>query len=209
MTMAVLCTLLITGGLYCADFLKEPGALGQFGFTTLIASWAILLVSKTREGCGAGGHMRRLTFVAAGILVGVFAYGFDQTLMMNLTGLEDLGSKGLFVSVGEHSLTDMNHQPTLAAYIVFFAGLFGLRRWWWHADAFRSRRLRISTALLTLALGYGLTIVFAFPNMWGMMWALAISAVVQLSSVWTPKSNRSKLVEATDDDLLFSPEVTQ
>lgn len=201
MTMAVLCTALITGGLYLvADFLKEPAAIGQFGFTTLIASWAILLVSKTREGSGAGGHLRRLAFVGAGICVGFLAYGMDQALLMNLTRLDDLGSAGLFVSVGKHSLTDLQHQPTLAAYVVFFAGLFGLRRWWWHADSFRSRRLKISTALLTLLLGYGLTTVFAFPNVWGMMWALAISAVVQLSSVWTPKNDRTKMIDVTSHE---------
>ncbi|MDB4614114.1 serine/threonine protein kinase [bacterium] len=193
MTMAVLCTTLITGGLYMvADFLKEPAAVGQFALTTLIASWAIILVSKFREGTGAGGHMRRLVFVAAGIMVGFLAYGMDQQLLLNLTGIEDLGSKGLFASVGRQPLMDFNKQPTLAAYVIFFAGLFGLRRWWWHADSFRRSRLKVSTALLTLMLGYGLTIVFSFPNVWGMMWALAISAVVQLSSVWTPRDDRKQ-----------------
>jgi hypothetical protein len=197
MTMAVVCTALITGGLYLvADFLREPAALGQFAFTTLIASWAILLVSKSREGQGAGGPMRRLSFVAAGIMVGFLAYGIEQQLLLNLANIQDLGSKGIFVSVGRHQLMDFQQQPTLAAYVVFFAGLFGLRRWWWHADSFRSRRLKISTSLLTLLLGYGLTVVFAFPNVWGMMWALAISSVVQLSSVWTPKTERARVLRS-------------
>jgi hypothetical protein len=155
-----------------------------------------LLVSKSREGQGAGGPMRRLSFVAAGIMVGFLAYGIDQQLLLNLANIQDLGSKGLFVSVGRHQLMDFQQQPTLAAYVVFFAGLFGLRRWWWHADSFRSRRLKISTSLLTLLLGYGLTVVFAFPNVWGMMWALAISSVVQLSSVWTPNAERARVLRS-------------
>ena len=51
MTIAILSTALLTGGLYLlTDFLKDPGAIALFGVTTLVASWAVLIPSKMVEG---------------------------------------------------------------------------------------------------------------------------------------------------------------
>ena len=197
MSLAVVCTAIITACLaVISQFLDEPAAVGLFAGTTLLASWSILAVGKLYEGSQIDGPVRRLGFLLIGAMVGAAAFGLDQTLMMNLPTRHDAGEFGpsLFAAVGHHRLLDGQNQPTIAAYVVFFAGLFGLRRWWWHADSFRKTRFRVSTALLTLLVGFLMTTIFQFPSVWGMMWALAISSVVQLSAAWVPNRDRAGML---------------
>lgn len=73
---------------------------------------------------------------------------------------------------------------------MFFGLLFMVRRWWWQADSFRKARFRISSALVTLFLGVVLSAILPFSEQLGAIWALAISAVVQLSAGWTPQEDR-------------------
>ena len=96
----------------------------------------------------------------------------------------------------EHPSIGSGGQPTTAAYVIFFAGLLSLRRWWRQADSFRGGRFRVSSTLLTLLVAFLLNCVFAFPSyLWGVSWALAISSVVQLSAVWVPPSQRPRVME--------------
>ncbi len=74
--------------------------------------------------------------------------------------------------------------------MVFFSLLFLARRWWWQMDSFRKSRFRISSTLVTFLLGAVLTVLVSFPEALGATWALAISAVVQLSAGWTPREDR-------------------
>jgi hypothetical protein len=104
------------------------------------------------------------------------------------------GRVGLFTSLGDNELLDVSRQPTLAGFVVFFAGLLALRRWWRHADAFRKRRFRVSSLLLTVGLAYLIAAVWSFPPLWGIIWAATISSVVQLASVWVPPDDRFRLV---------------
>jgi len=96
--------------------------------------------------------------------------------------------------IGEVMLTNAEAQPTLAGFVAFFAGLFGLRRWAWHADAFRDRRFRLRSVLLTAAIGWGWAIVVGFPLLWGVTWAAARSSVVQLSACWISPEDRHQIV---------------
>jgi hypothetical protein len=86
-------------------------------------------------------------------------------------------------------------QPSWLGYALFFGALFGLRRWWWHADTFRPKAFRVSSLLLTIALGFLLPMVCAFPQTWAVSWAAAISCVVQLSAVWIPQRLRPAIME--------------
>ena len=95
--------------------------------------------------------------------------------------------------IGRVLLSDGSGYPTVACFMIFFGSLFVLRRWWWQIDSFRRSRFRVSSSLLTLLVGVviaGMLQDFAFPDALGATWALAISAVVQLSSGWTPVEDR-------------------
>ena len=87
-------------------------------------------------------------------------------------------------------------QPALAAYVLYFAALFGIRRWWNMADAFRPRRFRISSMLFTGLIAFLIPAAFVFHQEWGVLWGAAIAGVVQLSAPWVAVKDRAKLAPA-------------
>ncbi|TWU14893.1 Serine/threonine-protein kinase PrkC [Symmachiella macrocystis] len=217
MTMAVIFSLPIVGVItFLLPDLQDPARAGLFGFMTIIASWLVLLPSKMWEGTATEPTIRRLVLLSAGVVVGVLAYGLDQTLMVDVPNIthEVDADDAMFTKVGDQPLLTKNEailqsqpgiaysnprwvkfQPTLAGYVVFFAALFGIRRWWWHADAFRPKRFRVSSLLLTGLVGFLITTIFAFPHGWAALWAVAISAVVQLAATWAPPNVRPAMME--------------
>jgi eukaryotic-like serine/threonine-protein kinase len=204
MASAALCTLLITGALSLVlPFLNDPGRILVFGTVTLVASWAVIAASKLLwEGTRTDGTVKRLTLLGLGALVGVTAWwtsdallvGVDRDFLRDDPMAAPWGRVGLLTSLGPHELIDGTHQPTLAGFVVFFAGLLALRRWWRHADAFRKRRFRVASLLLTVGIAYLVAALWSFPPLWGITWAATISSVVQLASVWVPPDDRLRLV---------------
>jgi len=206
MTFAVLCTAILTGGLafLTSQFFQsgltsavDPGSVFFFGLVTLLGSWAVLISGKLTEGTGIDNSTRRMTQLFLGGLVGAAAYVLDDLLMVTIPFPNAYfdNPPGMFTWVGRFPLFDEFIQPTLAGYTVFFAGLFALRRWWWHADGFRIKRFRVWSLLCTVLLGYTLTFFWSFPQVWAMTWAAAISSVVQLSSVWLTPKQRYAIME--------------
>ncbi len=192
MSVAALCTAVITAGLcLLTSFLNTPGQIGLFASTTLLAAWAVLLPAKLWEGGGTDVLARRLTLLVLGALIGTAAYRVDQVLMVGVSQEYVSAVPAMFHRVGPYAL-ESAAEPTLAGYIVFFASLLFLRRWWWHADAFRPKRLSLKSLLVTLFLGYLISMFWQFPVAWAMLWAVAISSVVQISSVWIPHEDRER-----------------
>jgi hypothetical protein len=195
--LAVLCTAVLLGGAgyFSPDLFAnasgaarlDPAALGLIGFTTLLGAWGITGVTKLLEGRKVENSTRRLALLATGCAVGAAAWGLGEFLMVHASSRPDAA----FVSVGSRPLLDAAYTPTLLGYVVFFGGLFGLRRWWWHTDEFRPKRFRVSSLLLTVAVAWLLSHLWAFPHTWAVLWAALLSGVVQLASVWTPPGQRS------------------
>ncbi|MBT6483085.1 MAG: serine/threonine protein kinase [Planctomycetaceae bacterium] len=203
MTYAVLVTALVTVGLWA----MMPGFFGYAGYdvghfalfavTTLLGAWAVLVPSKLWEGTTVQSHVRRLTLIGAGALVGAACFCLHQSLMADV-GYEFWAHSNvfaLFKSAGSRSLLSGDYQPTLVGYMVFFGALFGVRRWWRHSDSFRKKRFRVGSLVLTGLAGFVLPLIFAFPQAWGLMWAVAISIVVQLSSACATSEDRQRLME--------------
>ncbi len=206
LTYAAFCSLLFTAGFslivptfFHTDLpsVSQPvfdmGRLGLFYFTTTLASWVLLVISKYSEGSAIEPRSRRFLQFLVGGLVGLGAFGLNQILLVEKFQYWDTR---MFESIGSHELMTGGGLPTLAGFVVFFAMLFGMRRWWWHADGFRKKRLSVRTLLLTSTVGLLSSLVFTFPFDWGVMWAAAISSVVQLSASWMPPEDREMLVEA-------------
>jgi hypothetical protein len=175
--------------------LATPAGMGLFGMATILGSWAILASSKFWEGSAAEARQRRLIQTALGAAVGASAYWLQQTLLI------DLGYHNNFPGLIKHIsgvalLTDSPQQPSLAGYVLFFAALFGIRRWWWQADAFRSKRFRAGSLIFSGLVAFLVPAAFAFHQEWGMLWGVAISAVVQLSAPWIAPGERPALFEA-------------
>lgn len=167
----------------------DPAKLGVFTITTLIAAWAVLVTGKISEGRATQGVSKRFLNIMVGLGIGATAWWLSQILMVQLT-LGQSRRDVLFHSLGRQPLVLDNH-PTLIAFMVFFGLLLGLRRWWWHVDAFRPAIFRITSVVLTVAVAAVLPLIFAFPWDWAVTWAAVISCVVQLSAVWTPPENRT------------------
>lgn len=170
--------------------LASPAGMGMFGLTTLLGAWAILVAAKLWEGSGASNRQRRLVQTALGAAVGACAFWLHEELLIDLPIRSTF--PGLLDHVGNFALTTTApvRQPSLAGYVLFFAALFGIRRWWWQADSFRPARFRLATVVFTGVVAYLLPAAFVFQQRWGALWGLAISLVVQLSAPWTAPRER-------------------
>ena len=209
MIKAVICTLVIVAGVVCftdgriANGFWSGNNLAPFGlltFGTLTASWGVLILSKLTEGRPFDNSTRRIIWLCAGTLVGSLIYLLQTEVL--LTDLPDsrgmyLGLRPLFNVIGPYSLILPNGQPSLISYAVFFGLLFCFRRWWWHADAFRPRKFKVSSVLMTVFVAYVISAIWAFPVVMGLIWAAIISSVVQLSAAWIhPDHRRIEMKEA-------------
>jgi hypothetical protein len=169
-----------------------PIRAGFFALTTILAAWAILVPSKFFEGRGRETSRQRLIATAMGGAVGACAWWLSQELFVALPFTSEF--PGLFDHVLQFPLLTANRTPALAGYVVFFAALFGLRRWWSQADGFRPNRLRIRSLVWSGVVAFFVPALFVFPQSSGVIWSLAISAVVQLSSPWIPLKERAERV---------------
>ena len=191
MAVAVVCSVVLALGMhFFVSFPANPEATGFFAVTTILAAWAVMIPSKLCEGRAIDVFTRRLIQLVFGCLVGVAAYGLDTLLFVDLPRDSIAQNLGLLDTLGARPLYENAMQPSLTGYILFFGLLFFLRRWWWHADAFRRHRLRVSSLLLTTLAAFALAILLSFPSTWAMTWAAVISAVVQVSSVWMAPNQR-------------------
>ncbi len=196
MSIALLAVVLVTTAVHLAtDLLPQPAHVAFFGSVTLLAAWALIVPCKIWEGRPVDTVMRRLTLGSVGLGLGAVAWTIKEFLLLTDHALLHAGDGGMMRDIpgGRISIASPDGIPTIAGFMVFFGILFAARRWWWHIDSFRKSRFRVSSALFTLAVGAMLTVAMPFPEALGATWALAISAVVQLSAGWTPPEERSLL----------------
>lgn len=193
LSISLAAVVLVTAAIHLATPLL-PGMIDVafFGVITLLAAVGLIIPAKLWEGKAGDAFIRRLFQGAIGLGVGAVAFALQRFLMFGDVRLLHADGTGIFNGgrLGRITIVDSQGLPTMAGYMMFFALLFVARRWWWQADSFRSARFRISSTLVSLFLGFILTAALPFPNNLGATWALAISAVVQLSAGWTPQEER-------------------
>ena len=192
LTISLAAAALVTIAVHMAtDLLPNAAEVAFFGTVTLLAAWTLILPAKLWEGRTGDAIVRRLVLAGLGLGVGAVAAVLQQFLMLNNSQLLHVDGDGIFNhgTIGRMQMLN-GGLPTMAGFMMFFGLLFLIRRWWWQADSFRKARFRISSSLVTLFLGVVLSAVLPFSEQLGAIWALAISAVVQLSSGWTPQEDR-------------------
>jgi serine/threonine protein kinase len=214
MAFAVLCTAIITFGIslfapFAYMYIFDAGRMGLFGLTTLFAAWGVLALSKCMEGTSVSTSHRRLLQLFVGAAIGGAAFLTDGSLMVEYQNADIEGNlrPPMLTDVGHFPLMkaetntspsqDQKSHPTLAGYMLFFAGLFVLRRWWWHADAFRRYRFRLTSIVLTVLAAGLWSAICGFPFIWAVTFAAAISCVVHLSAAWVPQDDRPALMEVS------------
>ncbi len=176
------------------DLTSDPARLAFYSITTLLGTWALLIPAKLWEGKEAQGPARRVILTAIGAAVGVGAAWLHEQLYLESMTMTANTFPGLLRTVGDRPLFGPDLQPSTAGFAVFFAALFGIRRWWWQADAFRSARFRFSSTILTALLGFVIPAAFVFPQNWAVLWAVSLSSIVQLSAGWVPVAERSEFL---------------
>jgi hypothetical protein len=67
-------------------------------------------------------------------------------------------------------------------FAVFFGGMMFWHRWWQDMSPKRKRQLSIGRLATSAVAAWFLTIIFAFPQTPAILWALTISAAVQLAT---------------------------
>ncbi|MCA9059877.1 MAG: protein kinase [Planctomycetaceae bacterium] len=191
LALALFATGLVAVAVHLAtDMLPTFASVALFATVTLTASCGLIVPAKLWEGQPGDAIIRRLFQGCIGLGVGAIAWSLQQYLFLGheIAAFNTGGSPEM--RIGQILLSDSLGHPTMAAYMCFFCGLFLVRRWWWQIDSFRKSRFRISSAIVSLLAGAVLTLLFPVPGALGTTWALAISAVVQLSSGWTPQEER-------------------
>ncbi len=202
LSISLAATFLVTLAVYLTtSLLPQADHAVYFGAVTMLGAWALIIPLKLREGRTGDVMMRRLMQGAVGLGVGFLAAGLQSYLMLSndqlLLSADSVGESWI---MGRIQIIDGTGYPTLAAFMLFFGILFAARRWWWQTDSFRRSRFRISSTLFTLVVGAVVAGALQFPGALGATWALAISAVVQLSAGWTPPEERL-LRQTTRDSL--------
>ncbi len=193
-TVSLAASALVTTAVFLTtDLLIDSAQAVYFAAITMLASWALIIPSKIWEGRRGDSFTRRLCLGTLGLGVGFLAAVLPEYLLISHDVPFHGGFNGGPVLVGRVAVADGTGFPTVACFMIFFAALFSARRWWWQVDSFRKARFRVSSALFTLVIGVVIAAVlqkFSFPEALGATWALAISAVVQLSAGWTPAEDR-------------------
>lgn len=194
LTVSLAAAGLVTTAVYfTTNLLRNETHAVYFGVVTMLAAWGLIVPSKLWEGSVGDTLTRRLSLGVVGLGVGSMAAVLPKYLLISDDRLFRGGGHESLM-IGRVAVADGTGFPTIACFMLFFAGLFVFRRWWWQADSFRKSRFRISSALFTLVIGIIMTGIlqeFSFPDALGATWALAISAVVQLSAGWTPPEHRT------------------
>ncbi|MCA9064495.1 MAG: protein kinase [Planctomycetaceae bacterium] len=191
LVLALFACVLVTAAVHLAtNLLPAIPDIVLFGTVTLLASCTLIIPAKLWEGRPGDVVLRRLFQGSLGMAVGAGAWLLQNYLFLG----HSEAFRGEFsqrnMRVGQIMISDSLGQPTIAAFMLFFCGLFLARRWWWQVDSFRPSRFRISSAIVSLLAGAILSLVLPIPGTLGITWALAISAVIQLSSGWTPQEER-------------------
>ncbi|MFK7767361.1 MAG: serine/threonine protein kinase [Mariniblastus sp.] len=163
--------------------------------TCVLATWVLLCCSKLWEqenGEGTDGLMRRLVLVGLGLVVGAIA--FFSAGSFNL----DLANLALADFQARQTENFVFHGiPILPAYLIFFAGLFGLLRWWRQSDPVRKTRLSILSVTICLIWATIFSHLLSVPLTASCILAVVISVSVQLASPWLHPTNQLEIAEQT------------
>ena len=117
--------------------------------------------------------------VGIGLAVGAFAFFSAGTFGVDLTkmALADLQSH----TANQFLLLGI---PVFPAYLIYFAGLFGILRWWKQTDPVRKTRLSMLNVTLCLIWAIIFSHLLNVPLTVNCIFAVVVSIAVQLASPW-------------------------
>ncbi len=155
---------------------------GWMTLTSILGCWGLLLASKFWENRPDEPTTRRLTMMGCGVIIGLWTYYLAADVFsINLDALtvatspEDSGSSLVVQGI-----------PFLPAYLIYFAGLFGVLRWWKNVDPVRWTRLSIVSVSFCLVWSCLFSHMLELPVAPNAVIAVAMCVAIQLSAPWWP-----------------------
>ena len=158
--------------------------------TCAACSWAILTVGKKWEGHEGRPIQRRFSMLLVGLFMGGLAFAASEFLDIRRVGFLSVDSMR-----GHHLWSTMygaSGQPDLSVFMIHFAALFFLPRWWQQVDRLRRSRLSVFRTGGCVLFAWILHLILPFPQPWGIMLAAAVSVAVQLSSPHVATRDRER-----------------
>ncbi len=164
--------------------------------TSVIGAWMILALGKQWESTDNDQAARRITMLLAGLALGLVAFATANWLMVQPVNHDEWTARVF----SDPQLTgwwiSADGQPLVAAYMVYFGGLFLLLRWWRQTDPLRKTRLSWATAAMCVFWAWILTMFLPFPQPWGYLLAATMSVAVQCSAPWINEKKTLLTAEA-------------
>jgi hypothetical protein len=173
---------------------KVPGwsAYTWLTVSSVAGSWILLTLGKFWEGSDGDHFRRRFVMLISGLAVGAATFGTNQLLMVDVQDQDRL-TDHVVSEAQMASLYATDGSPLLAAYLIYFAGLFVILRWWAQADPLRRTRLSLWATGVCVLWAWIVHIFCPFPQPWGLMLAAAISVAVQMSAPWVNPKQRTAI----------------
>jgi hypothetical protein len=155
---------------------------------SVAGSWILLTLGKFWEGNDGDHFRRRFVMLIAGLAVGAAAFGADKLLMVDVRDYDNFTAH----SLSDDQIASLYSMDGVAAYLIYFAGLFVILRWWAQADPLRGTRLSLWATGVCVLWAWIVHMFCPFPQPWGLMLAAVISVAVQMSAPWVnPKQRRT------------------
>ena len=166
----------------------DPLALGKVFLVSTALAWTLILGSADRSFRSADTWWPRLRFAGLGLAVGLLAFWLDGWTLPNARAGGPVTSRG--VTVFGLATVDGESVPFAAKYLLYFAGVLGLGRWW--RLSARDRKDRVSLVPLLAAGFWGYLMSFLWPTGTDQVGAGAVlplvfaAIAVQAVSPWIP-----------------------
>jgi serine/threonine protein kinase len=179
-------------GWFEKDWLQgSPSEIALLMGVAALATSTVLAASQAMQRRGQAFSYPSTWAAGLGAGVGAAAYALDGFLMAQFPDLRQ-SSRSAFDHLAAHPLW-VDHQPTIVAYMVFFAITFGLQNWRKLLDPYRDSRLMVGAIVTAGFVGWMASMLFGVPRPYAVVWAVAITTAAQLAAPWQPGGNVRKV----------------
>jgi len=159
-------------------------AIAPFGWVTVVGfsiSAVILGLGKLWEGRDGDPLNRRIVLAGSGGLIGALGYVVFSHLMIPV---EPSITRVLIDADLPQALYDSDAIPRLSAWMLHFALLMTVVRWWRLTDPLRSKRLSLWSVAVVVVADWLIQQLIPIPQPWGMLVAGTAVIAVQIAATW-------------------------
>jgi len=164
-----------------------------------LGSWILLTMAKFWEADVGEHFRRRFAMLGAGLAIGAVACALGHWLMLDMPDRDHWTAHAFRQAAWLPALHRNDGSPLFGAYLIYFAGLFAVLRWWRQMDPLRKARLSIWTTAVCLLWAWVMHSLCRFPQPWGFILAATMSVAVQLAAPWISPGQRAALAQRPQD----------